>query len=369
LAILAIVLLVAASPASGSQGVAAMQFRKGSTEVQDLHSSQMLNSVRVSVGTLRGRMHNTWLFFYVFVAAWTIVLVWGLIEGKRLNLEVGRPEVHWMGWMSLSVISTAILYGMGTNGILARRYPRSVGISDALAIGFVLALPVFAWGRLHRKREEELEGEDPAVLHRRMFTTLQLDRGDSYPPAPVPLSGSAIREPKMDIVAQAFEVTPRVMTMVTMDGVIEPAGVPEFRRPSLMQENIPEQVKEGAPMSFEPASVQPAPVLSVPPQSAPARSASHGAPAFRDQLRVLNESWARIEQSGKEIEQWFDQQRQQAIAHLERHPGVRGAEAQAELSRNFLNEKLAAVDAEWAAIRKAALEISQWFGDAPATKS
>src|SRR5580698_11277831 len=58
LAILAIVLLVAPSPASGSQGVPAMQFRKGSTEVQDLHSFQMLNSVRVSVWTLRGRMHN-----------------------------------------------------------------------------------------------------------------------------------------------------------------------------------------------------------------------------------------------------------------------------------------------------------------------
>jgi hypothetical protein len=375
LAALAILLLVAFHPTSGAQGRAAVQSSHGAVRASGgplgLALSRGLNWVSESVWTLRRRMHDTWLFLYVFGAVWVVVLAWGLMERNRLKLEVGRSEVYWMGWMSLSVISTAILYGMGTNGILARRYPRAVGISDALALGFVLALPVFAWSRLHRQREEEPEGEDPAILHRRRFTTLQLDLGTPFTPASAPSAGSALpREPQMEVVAQAFGAASRGGTMVTMEGVIEPAAVPELPTLSLMQEPPLEPIGEAVPAASPSAPVSPA-LSSAPPSSASLRPPSVGltppaALVFREQLRTLNESWARIEQTGQEIEQWFDLQRQQVIAHLERHPGVREAENPAQLSNDFLNQRLAAVDAEWAAIRKAALEISQWFGDVPA---
>jgi hypothetical protein len=86
---------------------------------------------------------------------------------------------------------------------------------------------------------------------------------------------------------------------------------------------------------------------------------------LREQLQLLNEAWDRIERSAQEIDQWFDEQRREAIARVERHPGVSPSDGRAEAQQDFLNEKLAAVDADWAAIRRSALEISRWFGDAP----
>jgi hypothetical protein len=347
LALLAIVLLILAGFQPGSQEWAAMQLSQGSLGSHGLHLSQALGSAKFSVWALRRRMHNTWFFLYVFLAAWAIVVAWALIERHRLKLEIGWPEVYWMGWMSLSVISTAILYGLGTNGILARRQPRAVPISDALALGFVLTLPVFAWSRLHRRREEDLE-EEPEIHHRRMFTTLQLEPEPSFAGAPGYSRESVVREPRMEVAAQPMlAAAPRAMTIVTMDGLAGPAPGGQ----SLIQERLP-----------EPAMV---------PQTAPSQPALHqfapeSAPAFRNHLRTLNESWARIERTGQEIEQWFDQQRQQVISHLEMHPGARGSSAPPQLSKDFLSERLAAVDAEWAAIRQAALEITRWFGDAPA---
>jgi hypothetical protein len=345
LAVLAVVLLILVDPASAPHGWAAMQSSQGSVESHGFDASQVVNSASTSIWMLRGRMHNTWLFLYVFLAVWAIVLAWGLIERSRLKLEVGRQEVYWMGWMSLSVISTAILYGIGTNGIMVRRYPRAVPISDVLAIGFVLALPVFAWGRLHRRREEELDGEEPVTMHHRRFTTLQLDRIDSLAP-PVHPQRDAMQETQMEVLTHPFNRdAPRALTMVTMDGVIEPGAASDSNQPSQVQDRLPESM------------------------NAPGADSSRSASAFREHLGTLNESWARIEQTGQEIERWFDRQRQQVIAHLEKHPGARESETPAQLSKDFLNVRLAAVDAEWASIRKAALEISRWFGDAPAANS
>lgn len=330
---------------------------------------QVLFRAGASVQGLRQRMHDTWLFFYVFLTVWVVVLAWGLMERNRLKLSLGRSEVYWMGWMSLSVVTSAILYGMGTNGLLARRYPRAVGISDALAIGFVLALPVFAWSRLHREKvEEEPDGEDPAVLHRRLFTTLHLDLGEPIVPLNVAARTAPAREPQMDVVAQAFAPMPTRTAVVTIDGVIEATRTPQEEKKPTLGQAILRQEGAAQPMNHD---LPPLPV-SQPTSSASTLAVPEHSPeqpsgtlAFREQLRVLNESWARIEERGKEIEGWFDHQRQQAIARLERHPGVRQTDAPAEMSRDFLNEKLAAVDAEWAAIRKAAHEISQWFGDVP----
>ena len=89
-------------------------------------------------------MHTTWFFFSVFSAVWLTSLLWMLMESRRRKLGFSWQEAHWMGWITLSVFSTAVLYGLGTNGILARRYPKIVTASDVFAAGFLLALPVIA---------------------------------------------------------------------------------------------------------------------------------------------------------------------------------------------------------------------------------
>jgi hypothetical protein len=80
----------------------------------------------------------------------------------------------------------------------------------------------------------------------------------------------------------------------------------------------------------------------------------------------MNSSWQNIESIREEIDDWFEQRRQQAIAHLDTHTGMRRSTLARNLLNDFPNDKLSAVDAEWAEIRRAALEISRWFGDAPA---
>ena len=80
----------------------------------------------------------------------------------------------------------------------------------------------------------------------------------------------------------------------------------------------------------------------------------------------MNSSWQNIESIRGEIDDWFEQRRQQAIAHLDTHPGMRSSNLAQNIFQDFPNDKLSAVDAEWAEIRRAALEISRWFGDLPA---
>ncbi len=354
---LAIALLILANGAPGGHIWFSSQLEQGSFGSQGFHFSQLLVSVRVSAELLRERLHNTWLFLYVFLGVWGIVLTWGLLERRRLKLRVGRREVYWMGWMSLSVISTAMLYGIGTNGLLARRYPRAVPVSDALAIGFVLALPVFAWNRLQRRRDEDEDGEE--VGPRRAYSTLRLNEDDGYL-RPRPRFQDRLMQPAQEGFAlQSFQTTADAGTIAGTDRLIETAQFPTATQLEPLREPPSAPSPSTAPFELA-ASTAPAasaaPVLSSPEN-------------FREHLRTLNESWARIERTGKEIEHWFDQQRLEVISRLERHPGVRGTTAPAPPSTEFLNEKLAAVDAEWAAIRRAALEISRWFGDAPAANS
>lgn len=90
---------------------------------------------------------------------------------------------------------------------------------------------------------------------------------------------------------------------------------------------------------------------------------NEGTSRFRENLSVLNSSWDSIEKAGKDLERWFDLQRQAAVAHLAMPPAARAE--QNGTPESFPHETLAAVDADWARIRQAALEIARWFGDLP----
>jgi hypothetical protein len=156
--------------------------------------------------------------------------------------------------------------------------------------------------------------------------------------------------------------TPDAGTIAAMDRLMESTVLAVRSQSQMMSGPSQELPALAAPAAdVAPSSLETAPASL---DSAPASSPE----SFREHLRTLNEAWERIERTGREIEQWFDQQRLEVVARLEKHPGVRQPGAPAPLSRDFLNEKLASVDAEWAAIRRATLEISRWFGDAPAAK-
>lgn len=92
-----------------------------------------------------------------------------------------------------------------------------------------------------------------------------------------------------------------------------------------------------------------------------AHSSQSTAPAmgFREQLAALNTSWHRIETAGKEVEDWFHRQQDRVLAHIERHAS--GAEDSMELSRDYLEQKIQHVDAEWFRIHKAVREMNRWL--------
>ncbi len=304
---------------------------------------------------MREQLHNTWLFLYVFLVVWIVVLAWGLLERRRLELGVGRREVYWMGWMSLSVVSTAVMYGLGTNGIVARRFPKTVPVSDALAVGFVLALPIFAWSRMQQRRELSHQDESLSPRPRAGYTTLRLNEID----APKPAYAGLEEPPQEGLTLSTFQMpSPDTTAIANIDRLLE----------STMLTVSPKPEPIAAPVQTSLAAVPSPAVLAVESiaSSAPPVSTKED---FRGRLNTLNEAWQRIESAGLEIDQWFDAQRREALARLEMHPGARGTDVATSPSKDFLNEKLAAVDADWAAIHGAAREITRWFGDSPVEKS
>lgn len=288
-----------------------------------LDGSGAIDSLRAAALVFRERMHATWFFFVVFAAVWLAVLLWMLMERRSRQLSFDMQEVYWMGWMSLSVFSAAVLYGMGTNGIFTRRFPKSVMASDVVAMGFMLALPVVAWSRLQRQQKEVetvRHSAEEIVPSYRAGGILGLNEG-------TPDARLVERRAAWHEAALAAEQKPSMAVVASTElPAVEVRGVEQ-------------------------------PML-VPVSSAATETTANSAAGFREHLSTLNESWQKIEKIGQEIEQWFDEQRKQAIAQLELHPGLRRSTA---LSGDFPAQKLAAVDAEWTRIRSASQALHRWL--------
>lgn len=358
LAGLAVALLIQAYATPGAGTWSAAQFTQ--TSAQGFHFSQLLVSARISAGILREELHNTWLFLYVFLVVWMIVLAWSLLERRRLQLGVGRREVYWLGWMTLAIGSVAVLYGAGTNGMMAIRYPKMVPVSDGVALAFVLSLPVFAWSRMQRRGEEEHE---PVSESRPLPSMLHLNDDDSSAPARARFQEPMMQQPEEGIALPNFLTpAPNAHAVAAVDRLLEAAAMPA---PQL--ETAAEPVAMAIPADA-PVVAPSTTAISPSTAAAPVSASVSLAPLtddFRENLKLMNSAWGRIENAGQEIDKWFDEQRRQVIARLEMHPRARTSEAPAPLQENFLNDKLTAVDADWAAIRRSALEISRWFGDVP----
>ncbi|MGA7315159.1 MAG: hypothetical protein WBX22_14410 [Silvibacterium sp.] len=277
-----------------------------------------------------------------------------------------------MGWISLSVFSAAVLYGLGTNGLLARRFPKAVPVSDMLAMGFMLALPAVAWSRLYRQQEGGATGgSDERTPSHRNFGMLGLNDGE--PVARLSGSFDRLEVVPWDLLPAAQIFHPEhsgehpntaPMKAIPVEAITieaNPTETPQNRWIEIAELRAPSQL----PIASPPTEAS-TPLLDTAPV-APEAPATKGIDGFREHLSVLNGSWQRIETIREEIDQWFEQRRRQALVHLETHPGMRSSGRAMDLFQDFPNDKLAAVDAQWGEIRRAALEISRWFGDIPQT--
>jgi len=145
-----------------------------------------------------------------------------------------------------------------------------------------------------------------------------------------------------------------------------PSEYARARATSLIERaEAPAQASEPVPAPAETAPVSAVePVSGVnPPPNAGLKLGGTGIESFRQHLATMNQSWQHIETLRREIDNWFEERRREAIAHLDMHPGMRTSAIERTLTNDFPNEKLAAIDAEWAQIRDAVLEISRWFGE------
>jgi hypothetical protein len=104
------------------------------------------------------------------------------------------------------------------------------------------------------------------------------------------------------------------------------------------------------PVAYQPATGQP-----------PAQErANIPAATFREQLFALNNSWQRIESTSKEVEDWFQRQQKRVMAHMERPVG-KSYDNHVDLSRDFLEQRMDRVDAEWAAIHQTVRDLYRWL--------
>ena len=260
-----------------------------------------------------------------------------------------------MAWMSLVVFSAAVLYGLGTNGLFPQRLPQLVTVSDIAALAFMLALPLIAWSRLHRRQLEVQEDSGESVLPRRSSGILGLDDDESNARLAENFSLREVRPEVRPVdllpAVQIFHERPAEHARAAADQLIESAESPVIA-----------EVSRPLPV----VAVEPIPVAMPLVSSAADKPATKGIDGFRRHLSSMNSSWQNIESIRGEIDDWFEQRRQQAIAHLDTHPAMRSSTLAENIFQDFPNDKLSAVDAEWAEIRRAALEISRWFGDVPA---
>jgi len=323
-------------------------FIHGSNSIHSVRAAQLLASARSSLLALRDRMHTTWLFLAVFEAVWFGCLLWMQIERHRRQIDFSHREGFWIVGFTILVFAMALLYGLGTNGMVARRFPRIIPVSDIVAAAFMLALPLFAWswlGRLQEEQEEEeLELGSP-VPGRRGFLGLNDDA-----------TNARLVESLSRLQVKPVDLLPAVQ-------VFHPEVPSENARSTAIRliESAEAPAVAPAPPLAPPLTKTAIEPTNIPVFNAARKAAEMDIDEFGRYLAAMNQSWRRIETIRGEIDEWFEVRRQEALAHLGRHPGMRTSELEKTLSDNFPNEKLAAVDAEWSELRRAALDIHRWF--------
>jgi hypothetical protein len=311
------------------------------------------------------------------------------------------------GFVALLGLS-ALFYRAATFSATARGFAMTGRIADVLGVGIVAAVPIILWFRWHgliQKASDEHSDESPSRV-RPARTILGLH--DYSPPPLTSTNGVADTKesiaPEVALVMQplaSVETTPdkqnelpiepprnETMEMDNLnpgmgDGQPQPTqptyAQPENAQPPAQPPAAPQPAVTGPMMSHsfptqpvptpmspqQPMQAQPMQPAQPPmPQSVtqPSSPERPNVPAvsFRDQLYALNARWQQIEESGREIEDWFQRQQRRVFAHLER-PSAKAHESHVELSQDFLEQKMNKVDAEWAAIHQTVREMYRWL--------
>ncbi len=358
------------------------------------------------VDGLRMQLHTSWLFAGLFGALGLAGLMWVMAEKWQQGSEWNRHDAIWMAGFEGSLLCGAVLYRIGTNGVLARKFAISGGIADVLGLGLALAVPVvlwLQWQRPNQKASEQDEDDDsvPSAHFSRTILGLQ----DYSPASPInrvskseesiaAVAPAAVQPPinqPAEWLQRSFhkqnepakEQTRSETTAMENMNILNLDAQPVTTQPETARvplrttqavtpqtpavERLMHQTYSAPPVAAQPIAPQPVsaqPVMSpTMPQEAPAPTqerATIPAATFREQLFALNASWQRIEATGKEVEDWFQRQQKLVMAHLER-PAAKSRDSHVELSRDFLEQRMDKVDAEWAAIHQTVREIHRWL--------
>jgi len=189
---------------------------------------------------------------------------------------------------------------------------------------------------------------------------------------PLPVS-AALVEPIAAVAGDPIALLPAVHIAVAMptESVTVPQPEPLLisvkpTEPIAAVPREPISVVPPVPVAVMPPKPKPTP-QSEPPASIPAREMGHHSSLetgdeFLHGLSTLNRSWRRIETMQEEMDEWFKQRRRQALLQAATPPGMRNSSLGNNLVQD-LSERMAAIDAQWAEIRNAALGISQAVGD------
>ena len=363
-------------------------------------------------GELRLQMHTTGLYAGVFAALGLAGLLWVVAEKWQNGSEWDRQDVIWMICFEALLALSAILYRAGANSTVTRKFAMAGAMADVFGIGVALSVPAILWFHWHKPVQKKRKRDDEESFSSLHFSQTILGLQD-YSPPPSPPSAPILRvtEPRESIAAEPIAVTPPLVSQAAMR--LEKTRQEQSEKKeeqssneAIVMENMnilsidsqpqtsthqPAQAQPEAtpaasqPFAVPPSAVQPAaavePVMSQPytPQpAAPQPMASQppayqpmtaqplaperpGMPAtnFRDQLFALNNSWQRIESTGKEVEDWFQSQQRRVMAHLER-PIAKGRD-NVDFSRDFLEQRMERIDAEWAAIHQTVRNLYRWL--------
>lgn len=407
-------------------------------------------------GELRLQIHTTGLYAGVFATLGLAGLLWVMAEKWQNDSEWDRQDVIWMISFEALLALSAILYRVGANSTVTRKFAMAGAMADVFGIGVALSVPAILWFHWHkpgpRKRKQDDEESISSLHFSRTILGLQDYSPPPSPPAPAAMlpviepaakplaamqapaslptgwfektiqeqSGKKEEQPGNEAIVmeklQDFPLpVPPVATLpVTEQKEIvaaEPlavmqssASLPAERFEKTIQEqtakkeeqpsneaivmenmNILSIDSQSQPFAVPPSAVQPPaavePVMSQPYTSQPAapqpmasqppayqpmtapppapERPSMSATSFRDQLFSLNNSWQRIESTGKEVEDWFQSQQRRVMAHLER-PIAKGRD-NVDFSRDFLEQRMERIDAEWAAIHQTVRNLYRWL--------
>jgi hypothetical protein len=365
------------------------------------YTDQSFSHYLFSIGSeFRLQMHSTGLYVGVFGALGVAGLLWVTAEKWQTGSEWNRQDVIWMISFGALLSCSIILYKVGTNSALTRKFAMAGTMADVLGVGVALSVPVILWFHWHKPNQQRIRRshEDSISSFHHSGTIFGLQ---DYSPPPPPMH--RVTEPEERITAETIAVIqpPANQPAEWLERTLNKQSEPEeaqTRNEAIVMENMnilsinaqpltsSAQPEAAPPVTIQPIGVHQAspepimsqsvttqPVAAQPPIAAqpvayqpatrqpPAQErASIPAATFREQLFALNNSWQQIESTGKEVEDWFQRQQKRVMAHMERPVG-KSHDNHVDLSRDFLEQRMDRVDAEWATIHQTVRDLYRWL--------